>query len=213
MSFFQFKQFTIQQSQCALKVCTDACLFGAWMASKLKNEHRILDIGSGTGLLTLMLAQNSQSSIDGIEIDPPSAAQSAENLMASPWFSRLRIVQEDARTYISPEPYDLVISNPPFFKNDLPSHSPKEQVDGRMALLLPFHRKEEWMLLAAKNNWHLEAELWARQTPKHTPFRWMALFNKNPVVPAMQEEIYIQQSDGAYSPEFIHYLAPYYLKL
>jgi tRNA1Val (adenine37-N6)-methyltransferase len=235
MSYFQFKKFTIQQSQCALKVCTDACLFGAWLATKIGNEKRILDIGSGTGLLMLMMAQNSPASIHGIEIDGPSAAQCAENLNASPWSQRLKVWQEDARHFAAEESYDWVISNPPFFENDLKSESQQEKVAkhsqslnlkellqvfennlqpaGQFGLLLPYNRKEEWEALVTSRGWHLQTELMAQQTPKHSYFRWMGIYSKTPTPSLLSEALVIQEADGTYSPAFVRYLAPYYLKL
>ena len=83
--YFQFKQFTIHQDQCTLKVCTDACLFGAWMANHTSSALRILDIGSGTGLLMLMIAQKNPNQIEGIEIDRSSFEQSQQNRPFAHW--------------------------------------------------------------------------------------------------------------------------------
>lgn len=235
MSYFQFKQFTIQQSRCALKVCTDACLFGAWTSTLLQEEKRILDIGSGTGLLMLMLAQNSQAGIDGIEIDPASAEQSMENITISPWKDRLKIIQGDARSFDFGNKYDLIISNPPFFENDLPSHSKQEQVakhstslkleellqlalqwlddNGRLALLLPYHRMTELKLATEKQGLYLQQGLLAKQTPRHTPFRWMGVYSRTPNDHPYTNELIIQETSGSYTAQFRNYLSPYYLKL
>ena len=82
-SYFRFKQFIIQQDKSAMKVCTDSCILGAWSVIHLHGAKKILDIGAGTGLLSLMLAQKSESRIDSIELDPESAAQASENITAS----------------------------------------------------------------------------------------------------------------------------------
>src|SRR6516225_6166329 len=88
--FLQYKQFRIQQDQCAMKVCTDACIFGAWFAEKIPSSSSVLDIGSGTGLLMLMLAQKNKSEIDGIEVDLNAYKQQKEHIEQSPWKDQLR---------------------------------------------------------------------------------------------------------------------------
>src|SRR5450631_3963277 len=113
--YFQFKHFTIRQDRCAMKVCTDACLFGAWLPAKVPATARVLDIGSGTGLLMLMLAQKNGGDIHGIELDPDAFGQLGENIAGSPWAKRLQIFEGDVRQYVSQEKYDLIITNPPFF--------------------------------------------------------------------------------------------------
>src|ERR1044071_239510 len=126
--YFQFKQFTIQQDQCAMKVCTDACILGAWFAAKIPEYSTVLDVGSGTGLLMMMLAQKTRSEIYGIEIDLPSYKQLKENISQNKWKERLKVFPGDARTYAFPVKYDFIITNPPFFENDLPAETEREQV-------------------------------------------------------------------------------------
>src|SRR4051812_24083842 len=114
-NYFQFKEFVIQQEHCAMKVCTDSCLFGAWASAWANNKKRILDIGAGTGLLMLMLAQNSSAIIDGIEIEPGCYRQLSTNVTSSPWADRLHAIENDVRQFQFKEKYDFIISNPPFF--------------------------------------------------------------------------------------------------
>src|ERR1700722_2146648 len=109
-TYFQFKQFTIHQDQCAMKVCTDACILGAWFADKAPSYARVLDIGSGTGLLMLMLAQKHKGEIRGIEIDGDAFHQLRENIDNSPWRQQLKVYPGDARTFSFPEKFDFVIS-------------------------------------------------------------------------------------------------------
>ncbi len=97
--YFQFKQFTIQQEQCAMKVTTDACLFGAFVAQQIINCQlpivNLLDIGTGTGLLSLMLAQKTNTLIDAVEIDEASCKQATKNIEQSPWKEQLNIFNAD----------------------------------------------------------------------------------------------------------------------
>src|SRR6185369_1848613 len=118
-SYFQFKQFTIHQDRCAMKVTTDACLFGAWVAEKVKSQKskikNLLDIGTGTGLLSLMYSQkNSNCTIDAIEINEEAYEQAKENVAASPFAEQVHVMKGDVRTFLLDKKYDLIISNPPF---------------------------------------------------------------------------------------------------
>ncbi|MFI5152541.1 MAG: tRNA1(Val) (adenine(37)-N6)-methyltransferase, partial [Chitinophagales bacterium] len=122
-SYFQFKQFRIQQDRCAMKVCTDACILGAWFAEKIPSYSTVLDIGSGTGLLMLMLAQKNKSEIDGIEVDLNTYKQLKENIDQSPWKDQLRVFPGDIRSFSFSGKYDFIISNPPFYEKDLRSDS------------------------------------------------------------------------------------------
>ncbi|MBO0952195.1 tRNA1(Val) (adenine(37)-N6)-methyltransferase [Fibrella forsythiae] len=123
---FRFKQFTIQQDRTAMKVCTDACVLGAW--ADVAGNH-LLDIGTGTGLLALMAAQrNPEAQIDAVELDEVAAGQAKENVAASPFASQVRVWNTPIQTYLNigsgnlPEPvYDCVLTNPPFYTNSLRS--------------------------------------------------------------------------------------------
>lgn len=222
-----------------MKVCTDACLFGAWVAEKVSSDavtvDRALDIGTGTGLLSLMLAQQSNAMIDAIEIDEAAAKQAGENFAASPWKSRLRVYHSPVQAFSQPGnlPYDLILSNPPFFEHDLKSddhkrnlalHSNELKLDelllavdrlllpnGYLAILLPFHRNEAFKTMALKKGYYLHHAMAVKQTPQHNCFRSMFLFGKNEV-PPMQSGIVIREN-GLYTNSFSQLLKDYYLYL
>ena len=117
--YFQFKQFTVWHDKCAMKVGTDGVLLGAW--TSVQGAHSILDVGTGTGLVALMLAQRSlpNTNIVALEIDEAAARQAKENIVRSPWKKQIEVVQADFRKYQSPEKFDVIVSNPPYFVDSL----------------------------------------------------------------------------------------------
>lgn len=237
--YFQFKEFTVNQDACAMKVCTDSCLFGAWVAGMLTQEQpsvqQILDIGTGTGLLAMMLAQQIPATIDAIEIDEAAAQQAAANFSATPWSSRLRVTQSSIQEFAATTDrrYDFIIINPPFFENDLESgqenrnlalHSKALKLtelieaiqqllspEGHFAILLPFSRCAYFKTAAEKAGFYPSRELRVKQTTVHDFFRSILLFGrqKRDIVP---EDLAIK--DGTeYTSGFRELLAPYYLML
>lgn len=117
--FFQFKQFTVWHDKCAMKVGTDGVLLGAW--TSVRNVHRILDVGTGTGLVALMLAQRSlpNTNIVALEIDEAAAEQARENICRSPWKDRIEVLQKDFKQFDSLDKFDVIVSNPPYFVDAL----------------------------------------------------------------------------------------------
>jgi len=125
--FFQFKQFTVFHDRCAMKVGTDGVLLGAW--ASVNKPGRILDVGTGSGLIALMLAQRSNALIDALEIDPESAAQAMENVKRSPWYNRISVVNDSFQNlYHTGLKYDMIISNPPYFSRSLEAPEPKRKM-------------------------------------------------------------------------------------
>lgn len=110
---FHFKRFTIHQDRCAMKVGTDGVLLGAWV--QVPDTGKILDIGTGTGLIALMVAQRSHAFIDAIDIDFAAFEQARENVEASPWAEHIRVVHSSLKDYKPGYRYDLIVSNPPYF--------------------------------------------------------------------------------------------------
>ncbi|MBK8089310.1 MAG: methyltransferase [Chitinophagaceae bacterium] len=237
-SYFQFKQFTVQQERAALKVSTDSCLFGAWVADEVRSMkedvRRVLDIGAGSALLMLMLAQKCNAAIDGIEIDEPSYQQAKENIEASPWEERLELFHGDVKQFQFQQKYDFIISNPPFYEGDLKSGASNRNVamhdeglkldellevidenlsiDGSFAVLLPYHRAEQFITLAGKHGLFLSQQVNVKQSIKHGYFRSMLLFNRCQNT-ALGEELAIKDENNQYSVDFIALLKEYYLYL
>ncbi len=236
-NYFHFKQFTVFQDKCAMKVCTDACLFGAWVSNKLITENiltdSILDIGTGTGLLSLMLAQQTKAKIDAVEIDEMAAKQAAENFHSSPWANQLKLYHEDIKLFSSSKKYDVIISNPPFFENNLKSnntainyalHSEVLNVEqlfenviqrlydgGYFFIMLPYSRSKYCISLASTKEFHLCETTTVFQTEKHTSFRTMFMFSK--IKQEASNSSIIIMEDRKYSESFTNLLKPYYLKL
>jgi len=136
---FNFKQFAINQDRCAMKIGTDGVLLGAW-ATLENNPNSILDIGAGTGLLALMLAQRSLAeNIEALEIDEDAYEQCVENFEASSWADRLFCYHAGLDEFIEEidEPYNLIVSNPPFYTEDVSSGNTSRDI-ARQNQSLPF---------------------------------------------------------------------------
>ena len=119
-SYFRFKQFLVNQEHCAMKVCTDACILGAY--ANANGSTTLLDIGTGTGLLSLMMAQRYPNlKIDAVEIDALAAKQAKDNFKNSPWSNKLRIIEGDVKAYSFSinKKYEYIICNPPFYEGHL----------------------------------------------------------------------------------------------
>lgn len=174
MSVFKFKQFEIQQDQCAMKIGTDSVLLGAWTSYK-NNLFSVLDIGAGTGVLSLMLAQRSNAQlINAIEIDDNAYEQCVENFENSPWSDRLFCYHASLEEFVEDmeERYDLIISNPPYYSEDykttnaqrdlarfseaLPFEHLLESVskllseDGVFSVIIPFKEEAKFIILASE---------------------------------------------------------------
>lgn len=233
--YFKFKQFTIHQDQCAMKVCTDACILGAWFSAKIPEYATVLDIGSGTGLLMMMMAQRSHAEIHGIEIDLASFKQLKENISQNKWKERLKVFPGDARTYGFPMKYDFIITNPPFFEDDWQAEDERDQIakhsklltlgelipvisnnlqpHGAFGILLPYHRWEYFDKLASQQHFYLTEKLFIKQSLRHPYFRAILHYSRSREDFAPSFDLVIQKEDGSYTEDFIELLKDYYLYL
>lgn len=233
-SYFHFKQFTIHQDRCAMKVSTDACIQGAW-TPLVDNVRHVLDIGTGTGLLALMVAQRDVSlQVDALEIDEGAAAQAAENVLSSGWGDRIRIVHADAREFQPGHTYDLVICNPPFFNNSLLGDDEQRNrvrhgltlslpelfavirgvVSGKgyASVLLPVPEFEAWNKIVGDNGWHMFGMLQIIPREGMAANRVIGLCSKAPKDP-VHDTLVIRDASNDYTEDFTYLLRPYYLKL
>lgn len=225
-----------------MKVTTDACLFGAWCAEALGHDHgptadrkTLLDVGAGSGLLSLMVANKTEALIDAVEMDAAAAEQAKENAAASPWNEKITVIHADVLQWRPLHQYDCIVSNPPFYENDLRSpkaqktlahHNEglslaglfwfvKEQLkkNGSFFVLLPAKRADEAEKLVRKNGLHLYQKTFVKQTQDRLPFRVMMQAGKTEKPERPETTIAIKSGEQDYSPEFVSLLKNYYLYL
>jgi tRNA1Val (adenine37-N6)-methyltransferase len=235
-NYFQFKEFIIYQDQCAMKVTTDACLFGAITATEFIDERhsKLLDIGTGTGLLSLMIAQkNNRAQIDAVEIDEAAVIQAKSNTSSSAFGSCITVHNANIKHFENHLAYDFIFTNPPFFENDLKSpddnrnnalhdssltlHHLVQQIDRLskpetlFSILLPYHRTNSFIVLANENGWYCTKQFDVKQTEKHGYFRSILLFSRTNK--ATETNVIVIKQEGNYSDSFKLLLEDYYLHL
>ena len=230
----------MHQEHTAMKVCTDACLFGAWAAAdvQIQTAKNILDIGSGTGLLSLMLAQQTSAHITAIEMEAGAFEQTKANFELSPWKERLDAIHNSIQDYASNNKhnlFDCIITNPPFYEQDLnspdnaknlASHStalPWDELvksvatllqeNGTWYVLVPTLRAYTMQKLALMNGLQLSEECLMYNDAKHLPIRAMLKFLKQKEAVIQRKKIIIKNADQSYTAEFSSYLKDYYLHL
>ncbi len=236
-SHFQFKQFGISQLRCAMKVSTDACLLGAWAPFKA-GISQVLDIGCGTGLLSLMTAQRfPQASITAVELDADAAGEAAENIAGSPWAGRIEGVQANVLTHdFKGRKFDAIICNPPFFQKSLGAqtaarHTARHDDDlplgdllltaaallatgGQLALLLPPATQAVWEGLSAGSGLVQVQKVLVRPLPQKAHNRVLSIWEKGALAGrGLTEELTIYENYSYYTPTAKDLLAPFLLYL
>lgn len=219
-----------------MKVTTDGCLFGAWCAAEIQkiNARDVLDIGAGSGLLSLMIAQKNLVNITAVEIDNDAAEQARENISAAPWPGRINVVAENILNTDFPFPFDVIVSNPPFYENELPSAKETKNMAhhsyaltftqllsyvqnhlsprGKFFVLLPYKRLVEIERLLAQQQLYITEQVMVSPTTWHKPFRVM-LKIEHRSTEKVQNSIAVKSDDDTYTSPFISLLKEYYLHL
>jgi tRNA1Val (adenine37-N6)-methyltransferase len=231
-----------------MKVTTEACLFGALIARELEKEEKmereeekenktLLDIGAGTGLLSLMLAQKTRNyTFKTVELDKEAAKQCKENFQISPWNNRLEVFQSSIQEFEKNKgkSYDIVISNPPFYENQLKGDNPSKvrahhssdlsleelfQISGRILktgghfwVLIPVYRIQEAIKWSHENQFHIHRKIWIKSSIQSNPLRIILdLVNQIPETKIPEIEIAIRESDNTYTQDFKGLIEDYYL--
>jgi len=236
---FRFKQFTIHQDRCAMKIGTDGVLLGAW--ANCQNAQKALDIGTGTGVIALMLAQRNPAlqKIDGIELDTEATQQAIENVQRSPWSDRIEIIQSPLQTFKLAQnaQYDLIISNPPFFQKDAntsPSGKSRTQArhtdslsfeellehacrlmtpNGQLNVVLPYQEGLHLKSLAQNAGLHCNRMAEVKSVAHKPVRRFLLCFEKAEKEPVIEQLTIQHRERKNYTDEYIALTKDFYLKM
>jgi tRNA1Val (adenine37-N6)-methyltransferase len=230
-SIFTFKQFSITHGNPGLKISTEACLLGAW-ANQFATD-KILDIGTGCGLLACMLAQsNPNVNIDAVEIHQEVAKLAMENVKNSPFHNQIHVIHADIRTVSFKTSYDFIISNPPFFSNHLPASLKDKQIalhddelglmdlalairkhlrpDGKFAVIYPKDVMDKFEKVLEKNGLFVHNLVYILPTFNSKILRVICL-GSTQTKTQTSENLYIKNDENEYTEAFKTLLKPYYL--
>ncbi|MGM3175923.1 tRNA(1)(Val) (adenine(37)-N(6))-methyltransferase TrmN [Dickeya lacustris] len=233
---FTFKQFFVAHDRCAMKVGTDGVLLGAW--TPLCDESRVLDIGCGSGLIALMLAQRSDDHvlIDGVELDGAASQQARENVAASAWAHRINIHQQDIQHYAAQtmSRYSLIVSNPPYFSPGVPCGDEQRAAarytttlphqtllqsaerlllsEGRFCLVLPIQVAQPFVTLAQQRGWYAGQWVDVADNPSR-PFNRVLLTLVREPVTLTRATLVIRDEPRQYSAPFRALTQAFYLSM
>lgn len=226
---FYFKQFSVNHSKSSMPVGTDAVLLGATVT--LNNPERVLDVGTGCGIVALILAQRlPNSTIDAIDIDLDSTLEAEQNFQESPWYNRLTVTNTSFQNHDS-QPYNLIISNPPYFPNSYPilSESRKSarthdklsflefltnaerliSTEGEIAVVLSNSVVSNFIEIAQNLNWFVFRSLEISSNDKKPASLYVLQLKRYPAK-LLIEKLKIREG-GIYSAEYLELMKPYYL--
>jgi len=234
---FKFKQFTVQQDRCAMKIGTDSVLLGAWCPID-NNPNSVLDIGAGTGILSLMLAQRTNAEqIDAVEIDEEAYEQCVSNYENSPWSNRLFCYHAalDELVEDPEDEYDIIISNPPFYAEDFKTDNtqrdlarfqdamPFEELieaadlllseNGIFAVIIPFKEEERFLNLCAEVELYPVKATHVRGSHKTPIVRSLLAFKRYELSVLVADEMVIEINRHEYTDDYINLTKDFYLKM
>ena len=237
MSKFQFKQFAVNQDQCAMKIGTDGVLLGAWVPIDTR-PNSILDIGTGTGIIALMLAQRCDAQqIDALEIDENAYEQAVDNFESSPWSDRLFCFHAGLDEFVEePEDeYDLIVSNPPFYTEDYFSNNEQRDLarfadampfedlieaadlllseNGIFSVIIPFKEEASFIALAEKYELYPIKITRVKGTPTTEIKRSLLAFKRFELPVLLANELIIETARHQYTPEYMELTKDFYLKM
>ncbi len=234
--YFQFKSFRIEQQHAAMKVTTDGCVFGALVAKYLGGARRVLDIGAGTGLLSLMYAQtNPKAEILTLEIDSNTASEAHQNVLKSPWKDQINVEHRDVKSFLSSDLFDLIMVNPPFFERSMKSgvkaknlaiHDdslPKQTLakklselldeNGTAAVMYPPMEMQTFKDEALLHGLQCNQSVLMFDKGTAQALRVICFFSKTKELSEQTDQFIIKDELGQYTLEFTDLLKPYYLHL
>lgn len=231
---FQFKQFIVSHEHCAMKVGTDGVLLGAW--ANVDQAARLLDLGTGSGLIALMLAQRSNGSIDAIDIDEGACRQARSNVENSPFRKRIQVIHSSLQAFTPNKRYDRIVCNPPFFSRSLKSPDVGRTVarhneslpfevllarsaslllpDGILSVIIPFDAYEEFHATAIRNGLHPTRKTTVRPMPQKPPKRLLLEYSPSTddEKKSTDSELVVELERHVYSNEYIQLTKEFYLK-
>jgi len=229
---FAFKKFVIHQDHCAMKVGTDGVLLGSWA----NGGKRILDIGTGTGLIALMMAQRyTDATIDAVEIDHDAALQAYENVSNTEFANRIKIVETAIQHYSTQDKYNAIVSNPPFFIDSLLTPNAQRSTarhacalrycelfatvkalldtDGEFSAIIPTECLQAFITEAYKAGLAMSRQCIVRTTPRKQPKRHLVAFHHADYKCEREtEEVCLQDIDGSRSEWYAQLTADFYIK-
>jgi len=236
MAGFTFKQFSIEQARTAMKVSTDGILLGAWVG--LDGVNSMLDIGAGTGLLSLMCKQRAELlTVTAVEIDTGAYEDAKQNILNSPWNEEIVLHHMAIQELHSSDKFDLIISNPPYFNNSLKSHSLSRNLarhtdslsfkellnafkrfshqHSRLAIVLPCSQGDIFIQLAQQEGVKLTRQCDVKTTEQKMKSRVLLEFvhNKDTLPNELKFNTLCVHKNGQYSDEFIRLCKDFYLKM